>query len=109
MSEELQEKGIELVSIRDSIDTTTAVGKAMFKMLAVLAEMERDLISERTKAGLESARARGRNGGRPKKDNKQVEKALKLYKSKQYTVREIEEMTGVSKATLYRELRKEKY
>jgi DNA invertase Pin-like site-specific DNA recombinase len=67
----------------------------MFKMLAVLAEMERDLISERTRAGLESARARGRNGGRPKKDNRQVEKALKLYDTKNYTVREIENMTDV--------------
>jgi len=106
LSEQLQERGIELVSIRDSIDTTTAVGKAMFKMLAVLAEMERDLISERTRAGLESARARGRNGGRPKKDNRLVEKALKLYDTEQYTVKEIEDMTSVSKATLYRKLRK---
>ncbi|MFJ7859858.1 recombinase family protein [Peribacillus sp. NPDC097206] len=105
-SEELHENGIELVSIRDSIDTTTAVGKAMFKMLAVLAEMERDLISERTKAGLESARARGRKGGRPKKDQKQVAKAINLYKTELYTVKEIEEMTRVSKATLYREIRK---
>jgi DNA invertase Pin-like site-specific DNA recombinase len=108
LSEELEERGIELVSIRDSIDTTTAVGKAMFKMLAVLAEMERDLISERTRAGLESARARGRRGGRPKKDDKQVEKALKLYDTEQYTVKEIEEMTAVSKATLYRAIRKRK-
>jgi DNA invertase Pin-like site-specific DNA recombinase len=108
LSEELEQRGIELVSIRDSIDTTTAVGKAMFKMLAVLAEMERDLISERTRAGLESARARGRKGGRPKKDNKQVEKAIKLYDTEQYTVKEIEEMTSVSKATLYREIRKRK-
>jgi DNA invertase Pin-like site-specific DNA recombinase len=107
-SEELQERGIELVSIRDSIDTTTAVGKAMFKMLAVLAEMERDLISERTRAGLESARARGRVGGRPKKDNKLVEKALKLYYTEQYSIKEIEEITSVSKATLYREIRKKK-
>lgn len=106
LSEELQARGIELVSIRDSIDTTTAVGKAMFKMLAVLAEMERDLISERTRAGLESARARGRKGGRPKKDNRQVQKAIRLYHSKQYTVKEIEEMTSVSKATLYREIKK---
>lgn len=83
LSEELEQRGIELVSIRDSIDTTTAVGKAMFKMLAVLAEMERDLILERTRADLESARARGRNGGRPKKDNKQVEKTLKLYETEQ--------------------------
>lgn len=107
-SEELQARGIELVSIRDSIDTTTAVGKAMFKMLAVLAEMERDLISERTRAGLESAKARGRVGGRPKKDNKQVRNAIKLYETEQYTVKEIEEMTTVSKATLYRELHKKK-
>jgi DNA invertase Pin-like site-specific DNA recombinase len=108
MTEELQELGIELVSIRDSIDTTSAVGKAMFKMLAVLAEMERDLISERTRAGLESARARGRKGGRPQKETKQVEKALKLYDTEQYTVREIEDLTSVSKATLYREIRKRK-
>ncbi|MEK4086298.1 recombinase family protein [Psychrobacillus sp. FSL K6-1415] len=107
-SEELQERGIELVSIRDNIDTTTAVGKAMFKMLAVLAEMERDLISERTRAGLESARARGRVGGRPKKDNKLVEKAMKLYDTEQYTVKEIEEITGVSKATLYRSIKRNK-
>ncbi|MGD6849606.1 recombinase family protein [Rossellomorea aquimaris] len=108
LTEELERRGIELVSIRDSIDTTTAVGKAMFRMLAVLSEMERDLISERTRAGLESARARGRSGGRPKKDRKDIEKALKLYDTKQYTIKEIEEMTSVSKATLYRELRKRK-
>jgi DNA invertase Pin-like site-specific DNA recombinase len=107
LSEQLEQHGIELVSIRDNIDTTTAVGKAMFRMLAVLAEMERDLIVERTKAGLESARARGRKGGRPKADNKKVEKAIKLYNSQQYTVKEIEEMTGVSKATLYRSIRQE--
>ncbi|MEL3974307.1 recombinase family protein [Rossellomorea oryzaecorticis] len=105
LTEELERRGIELVSIRDNIDTTTAVGKAMFRMLAVLSEMERDLISERTRAGLESARLRGRKGGRPKKDNKKVENALKLYNTEQYTVREIEEMTGVSKATLYRKLK----
>lgn len=108
LSDELQERGVELVSIRDSIDTTTAVGKAMFRMLAVLSEMERDLISERTRAGLESAKARGRSGGRPKKDRKDIEKALKLYDTEQYTVKEIEEMTNVSKATMYRELRKRK-
>jgi len=108
LSEELQEKGMELKSVRDNIEATTAVGKAMFRMLAVLSEMERDLISERTRAGLESARARGRKGGRPKKDNIQVNKALKLYDTKQYTVKEIEEMTNVSKATLYRAIKNRK-
>jgi DNA invertase Pin-like site-specific DNA recombinase len=106
LSEQLEQRGVELVSIRDNIDTTTAVGKAMFRMLAVLAEMERDLIVERTKAGLESARARGRKGGRPKVDNKKIDKAIKLYNSQQYTVKEIEDMTGVSKATLYRNIKK---
>jgi DNA invertase Pin-like site-specific DNA recombinase len=77
-------------------------------MLAVLSEMERDLISERTRAGLASARLRGRSGGRPKKNSKDVSKALKLYDTEQYTVSEIEEMTGVSKATLYRGLNKRK-
>jgi DNA invertase Pin-like site-specific DNA recombinase len=102
--EELDQRGVEFVSIRDSIDTTTAVGKAMFRMLAVLAEMERDLIVERTKAGLEAARARGRKGGRPKKSSIAVQKALKLYDSKEYSVSEIAELTSVSAATLYRSL-----
>lgn len=68
--------------------------------------MEGDLISERKRAGLEIERARDRNGGRPRKDRKEIEKALKLYDTEQYTVKEIEEMTNVSKATLYREIRK---
>lgn len=103
--DDLNNKGVEFQSIRDSIDTHTAVGKAMFRMLAVLAEMERDLISERTRAGLTAARARGRLGGRPKKDAKLLDKAMKLYDSKAYTVPEIAEITSVSKTSLYRALK----
>ncbi|WP_242698147.1 recombinase family protein [Bacillus sp. SD088] len=66
LSEEFEKKDIELISIQDKLDTTTAIGKAMFKMLAALSEMERDIILERTIAGLSSARARGRRGGRPR-------------------------------------------
>lgn len=106
LSEVLEQRGIELISIRDNIDTTTAVGRAMFKMLAVIAELERDIISERTMAGLEAARARGRLGGRPRTDKKKLDQAIKLYESKQYTLKDIVEMTGVSKPTLYRELDK---
>ena len=73
-------------------------------MLAVLAEMERELIVERTQAGLQAALKRGRIGGQPRVDGKAVEKALKLYESKEYSVTEITEMTKVSKATLYRRL-----
>ena len=105
LTEELQQRGVEFISLKDHIDTNSAIGKAMFRMLAVLAEMERELIVERTQAGLQAARKRGRVGGRPRVDGKAVEKALKLYDSKEYSVAEITEMTGVSKATLYRRLK----
>lgn len=108
LSEELEERRIELVSIQDKIDTTTAIGKAMFKMLAVLSEMERDIISERTKAGLKSARARGRNGGRPKMSKEQLDHAIDLYETKKYSIKDITEKTGVSKAKLYKELTERK-
>ncbi len=80
-------------------------GKAMFRMLADLAEMERELIVDRTQAGLQAARKRGRVGGRPRVDNKSVDRALKLNESKEYCVAEITELTGVSKAKLYRRLK----
>jgi DNA invertase Pin-like site-specific DNA recombinase len=60
---EIQNRGAEFVSLNDQIDTTTAAGKAMFGMLAVFAEFERNIIVERTKAGLAASRARGRKGG----------------------------------------------
>lgn len=103
--EQLDRLGVELVSIHDGLDTTTPTGRAMFKMIGVIAELEREMIVERTKAGLEAARARGRNGGRPKTDQKKVASALTLYASQNYTVAEIEEMTGVKRATLYRALK----
>jgi len=105
LTEDLQHRGVEFVSLKDQIDTTSAIGKAMFRMLAVLAEMEREMIVERTQAGLKAARKRGRVGGRPRVDHKAVERALRLYESKDYSVSEITELTGVSKATLYRRLK----
>ncbi|SFD66707.1 Site-specific DNA recombinase [Bacillus sp. OV194] len=97
---------IDFVSIIDGIDTTTPVGKFFFRTMASIAELERDIIVERTQAGLKAARARGRIGGRPSIPQKEIERALKLYETKEYTVPEIVEMTGVSKATLYRSLKK---
>ncbi|HER2025504.1 recombinase family protein [Bacillus infantis] len=108
ISDLLREKKVEFVSIQDNLDTGTAAGKAMFGMLSVLAEFERDIIRERTMAGLQAARARGRKGGRPKVDEKKLIHALTLYHSRSMSVREIEEMTGVSASTLYRALKKEK-
>jgi DNA invertase Pin-like site-specific DNA recombinase len=108
LTNELEKMNVEFESIQDRIDTSTPVGKAMFRMLAVLAEMERDIIVERTQAGLKAARIRGRIGGRPATPKKDLERALKLYDSvdPSYSVPEIVEMTGISKATIYRALKK---
>jgi DNA invertase Pin-like site-specific DNA recombinase len=103
--EDLAEKGVGFRSLCESIDTTTANGKLFFSIMGALAEFERDLIQERTKAGLLAARARGRVGGRPSVMNaKKIEKARKLYDSRNHTVTEIAEMLGVSPATIYRHL-----
>ncbi|MED4780955.1 recombinase family protein [Brevibacillus choshinensis] len=77
-----------MVSINDSIDTTTAAGKALFGMLVVFAEFERNIIIERTQAGLRAARARGRKGGRPVSDQKKVAQAIKLYDAGEHTAKE---------------------
>lgn len=99
------ESGVNFVSLKENIDTFSATGKLVFNLFASLAEFERDMIVERTKAGLNSARARGRKGGRPSKSDDDVKLALKMYDSKDYTITEITTLTGVSKATLYRYVR----
>lgn len=72
--------------------------------MSAIAQFERDVIADRTREGLKSARARGRTGGRPRTDADAVRKAIKLYNTRQYSIREIEELTGVKKSTLYRNL-----
>src|SRR5699024_9629653 len=104
IAELLPEKGVELVSIQDNIDTRTYTSKAMFGMLSVLAEFERDIIRERTMAGLKAARARGRKGGRPKVNQQKLNQAMDLYHSQRMSVKDIQEATGISAATLYRKL-----
>ncbi|MCM3786904.1 recombinase family protein [Domibacillus indicus] len=108
IADDLQERGIELVSIQEKLDTATAMGRAMFGMISVMAELERDIIKERTQAGLEAARARGRKGGRPAANPQKVKQALVMYDSNQYSVAQITEATGISKALLYKELNKRK-
>lgn len=104
----LREQDVELLSISEQLDTKTAMGRAMFGMISVMAELERNMIRERTTAGLEAARARGRRGGRPKMSPKKVAYALELYDNEELTVSQITEETGVSKALLYKELNKRK-
>lgn len=103
--EELSSKGIGFRSLRESIDTTTSGGKLIFHVFGALAEFERTLISERTKAGLLAARARGRNGGRPRlMDQSKAEQARTLYKGA-FSVSEICKSLGVSRGTFYRSLK----
>ena len=101
-----QSKGVHLVSLKESIDTSTSAGKLLFTLMSAIAQFERDVIADRTREGLKSARARGRTGGRPKTDPDAVRKAVKLYNTRQYSIVEIEELTGVKKSTLYRNLAK---
>ena len=108
LAEEFSEKGVGLVSLHEHLDTTTPVGQFVFTMLCAIAQLDRDIIIENTKAGLEAARSRGRNGGRPKLDPKKVSKALKMYKSKEFSIKEITDTTGISKAALYEYLKEEK-
>lgn len=106
LAEHFKERGIEFVSIRDNIDTSTPTGRFFFRMMASIAELERDITVERTMDGLAAARARGRKGGRPKTDPKKIKTALKMYDSKQYSIAEITEAVGISAPTLYRYIEK---
>jgi DNA invertase Pin-like site-specific DNA recombinase len=103
---ELQKRNIGLRSLTENIDTTSPGGKLIFHIFGSLAEFERDLIRERTLAGLAAARARGRRGGRPRvaslNDERKIARAQVLFNDKQYSIKDICEMLQVSRATLYR-------
>lgn len=99
----LHSRGVGFASVQERIDTTTPGGKLIFHVFGALAEFERELIRERTTAGLAAARARGRLGGRPPKlSGKQIELACKLYADESISIREICETLSISRATLYR-------
>jgi DNA invertase Pin-like site-specific DNA recombinase len=103
--EELAEKNVGFRSLSESIDTTTANGRLFFSIMGALAEFERELIRERTMAGLAAARARGRVGGRPSKMTpEKVKVAREMYDSKEHTVEAIARTIGVSRKTVYRHL-----
>src|SRR5271157_2784405 len=99
---ELEKQKIGFQSLQESIDTTSPGGKLIFHMFGALAEFERNLIRERTRAGLDAARARGRKGGRPKKlSSEQRAVAIDLYNQKKHKLEEICRTVGISKPTLY--------
>ena len=99
------ERDVQFRSLTEAIDTSTPGGTLIFNIFASLAQFERDLIRERTKAGLDAARARGRKGGRPAKlDDKQIQEVRRLYESKSVTANQIAAMMGVGRSTIYRAL-----
>ncbi len=100
---DLEKRGIGFQSLTESIDTTTSGGKLIFHIFGALAEFERNLIRERTQAGLQAARARGRKGGRPRAlTGKKVAIAQELYNNKQNSIVDICKTLNISRATLYR-------
>ncbi|WP_257001056.1 recombinase family protein [Terribacillus saccharophilus] len=97
----LQEKQADLVSIEDSIDTRD---DSFFQHLEQIAVFRKEVVGERTKSGLSEAKARNRAGGRPRKPDRNVQKAIDMYRSKKYSIADITIETGISKTTLYRYL-----
>lgn len=103
----LHERGIGFKSIQENIDTTTSGGKLIFHVFGALAEFERDLIRERTKAGLTAARTRGRFGGRPRKlDDKKIKLLQKLNDDISNPITDILDTLHVSRSTFYRYIKK---
>jgi DNA invertase Pin-like site-specific DNA recombinase len=95
-------------SLQESMDTSSSGGRLIFHVFGALAEFERNLIRERTNAGLIAARARGRRGGRPKRLNdKRRSLAVQLYRDGKHSVEEVCQMMGISKPTLYSYVRDE--
>ena len=109
LANDLMEKDIGLVSLNDPVDTSTPQGRLSFNLFAALAEFEREIIRERTRVGLNSARLRGRKGGRPKGLPEKAQKvacaAETLYREGKLTVDEIAKQLGICKSTLYSYLR----
>ena len=102
----LMDNGMYFMSLQEKIDTTSTSGKLIFHIFAALAEFEREIISERTKAGLKAARARGRFGGRPKKLNEeQTRMVKKMWKDHTIPIDEITRTFDISRPTLYKYLK----
>jgi len=100
------DRGVNLVSLKENFDTNTPHGRLIMKVFQSFSEFERDLIVQRVNEGLRSARARGRVGGRPPVNQKDINTALKLYHSGDYSISDVCRLSGVSQTTLYRYLNK---
>lgn len=106
--EEFKEKGVTFIAIKEGIDTSNAMGEFFLTICSAFNSLELSYINERTEQGRQACRNNGRTcGGRPKKDAKQVAKALEMFKENKTSVRQITEETGVSASVIYREAKKQ--
>lgn len=106
IADDLNNRHVDFVSLKENIDTSTAEGKLFYTIIAAFAAFEVDMIRQRTKQGLEAARKKGRVGGRPTTDKNKLATAAKLYQADEMSVKEICEATGISKSVLYAYLKK---
>jgi DNA invertase Pin-like site-specific DNA recombinase len=107
---DLHSRNIGFKSLTEQIDTTTSGGKLIFHIFGALAEFERDIIKERTNAGLTAARSRGRKGGRPRSplsDERKLQLARQMYENKSHSVNEICKALGIPRSTFYKYVRKQ--
>ncbi len=100
----IEHKGASIYSIAEDVDTSRKEGYSFNHIVRKLVDFQSDVISEKTKSGLNEAQKRGNHAGRPRKPDANVKKAILMHGSKKYTLTEIKEATGISKSTLYRSL-----
>lgn len=106
ISKVLEEKKIELISLRENIDTNTVTGRCFLSIMGAIYQMERELRAERASAGRSAAKARGKSGGRPKTSPEKLENARILYENSDKTAKEVCQNTGVGRRTLFAYLEK---
>jgi len=102
--ETVHAKRAELLSLKEGIDTSDGKEYSFYDIVNHLAAFQSDIISEKTKQGLSEAKQKGISTGRPRKPDKNVQRAIEMYQTKNYTLAQIKEETGISKSTLYRYL-----
>lgn len=106
ISEDFQKRGIELVSVKEQIDTTTPCGKLFFTISAAFAQFEKDMNNERTKQGLAAAQKRGTRLGRPRANQEKLNEAVRLYRNGGMSMKQITNAVGLSASVIYRELKR---
>lgn len=106
--QEFDSNNIKFISLKENMDTSTSTGKAMLQMMCVIAELERNLLADRVKEGITASRKRGVRIGRPKVSKENLSIALRMYDSRDYSVKEIISASNISQGSLYRALNKRK-